>query len=186
MAILAFISVYLLAIIIFKLYQLYRQESVELRILDKIDQIQVQQSVIAELRMVSSARNPLAYFLKECLLLKHAEISDEKARQRIGILGDNILLKQSSHLRSLQLVAAISPLLGLLGTVIGMVAAFSTLESAGQSVNPAMLAGGIWTALLTTVAGLSVAIPAMVAHHFFVGKIRSLEQKMRHIVEVLF
>ena len=60
-----------------------------------------------------------------------------------------------------------SPLLGLLGTVIGMISSFSQLELGGDLVNPALLAGGIWTALLTTAIGLVVAIPAMVAHHFF-------------------
>lgn len=65
-----------------------------------------------------------------------------------------------SHLRVLELIAMISPLLGLLGTVLGMIQSFQELELAEGAANAALLAGGIWQALLTTAAGLIVAIPA--------------------------
>lgn len=66
------------------------------------------------------------------------------------------------HLRLLELVAMIAPLLGLLGTVLGMIQSFQELELAQGSANASVLAGGIWQALLTTAAGLVVAIPAAV------------------------
>ena len=66
-------------------------------------------------------------------------------------------------LPALELIAQLSPLLGLLGTVVGMIEAFRALEMAGNQVNPALLSGGIWQALLTTAAGLVVAVPATVA-----------------------
>lgn len=71
------------------------------------------------------------------------------------------------RLRILEVISACAPLLGLLGTVIGMIEAFSTLSSAGNDINPGLLAGGIWKALLTTAAGLIVALPALVAWHAF-------------------
>jgi biopolymer transport protein ExbB len=89
-------------------------------------------------------------------------------------------------MRGLELVANVSPLLGLLGTVIGMVDAFAALEQAGSKVDPSLLAGGIWTALLTTVAGLSVAIPALAAHNIFDGKIESVRARMRDITIRIF
>lgn len=64
------------------------------------------------------------------------------------------------HLRTLDMIATISPLLGLLGTVLGMIQAFRDLELAEGAANAALLAGGIWQALLTTAAGLIVALPA--------------------------
>ena len=67
------------------------------------------------------------------------------------------------HLRALDVIAMASPLLGLLGTVLGMIEAFQSLEQAGGGANAAVLAGGIWQALLTTAMGLIVAIPAGVA-----------------------
>jgi biopolymer transport protein ExbB len=66
------------------------------------------------------------------------------------------------HIRSLELVAMISPLLGLLGTVLGMIQSFQELELAQGAANASVLAGGIWQALLTTAAGLVVAIPAAI------------------------
>ena len=63
-------------------------------------------------------------------------------------------------LRALDAIAQISPLLGLFGTVLGMIEAFQQLQQAGSSVDPSILAGGIWVALLTTAAGLAVAMPA--------------------------
>lgn len=70
-------------------------------------------------------------------------------------------------LRGLELAATIGPLLGLLGTVAGMIAAFQALETAGARADPGVLAGGIWEALLTTAAGMAVAIPASVALTWF-------------------
>lgn len=63
------------------------------------------------------------------------------------------------YLRPLEVIASLAPLLGLFGTVLGMIEAFKKMESAGNQVNPAVLSGGIWEALLTTAVGLAVAIP---------------------------
>jgi biopolymer transport protein ExbB len=82
-------------------------------------------------------------------------------------------------LRLLELTAAVAPLIGLLGTVFGMIEAFQAMETAGSRVDPAVLSGGIWEALLTTAAGLVVAIPALAAWH---GFDRQLERG-RHAME---
>lgn len=68
------------------------------------------------------------------------------------------------YLRILEVIATLAPLLGLLGTVLGMIEAFQAMEAAGTQVNPAVLSGGIWVALLTTAVGLAVAIPVSLAH----------------------
>jgi len=74
-----------------------------------------------------------------------------------------VLDRYRSHLRSLEVIAGLSPLLGLFGTVLGMIDAFQAMEAAGNQVNPAVLSGGIWGALLTTAAGLAVAMPSYAA-----------------------
>jgi biopolymer transport protein ExbB len=79
----------------------------------------------------------------------------------------------ASHLELLSVIAAVSPLLGLLGTVSGMINAFSAVAQAGMG-NPGLLAGGIGQALLTTAAGLVVAIPVMVIHRLLVGRVETL------------
>ncbi len=72
--------------------------------------------------------------------------------------------------RVLFAIANISPLIGLLGTVLGMIQAFAVLQDAGAQVSPALLAGGIWEALLTTAFGLGIAIYTLIAYHYFEGK----------------
>ncbi|MEM8986043.1 MAG: MotA/TolQ/ExbB proton channel family protein [Pseudomonadota bacterium] len=73
--------------------------------------------------------------------------------------------------RILDTVAQLAPLLGLLGTVLGMIEAFQALQDAGTQVDPSLLAGGIWVALMTTAAGLSVAMPTSVALSWFEARI---------------
>ncbi len=93
----------------------------------------------------------------------------------------------------LSAIATLSPLLGLLGTVTGMVRSFMVIERLGWQVNPGILAGGIWEALLTTVFGLAVAIPTLLAYFIFdalasrsVQKFHliAMEKKQKQLVRV--
>jgi biopolymer transport protein ExbB len=84
-------------------------------------------------------------------------------REEVTRVGRLQLAALRSHFRLLEIVAALAPLLGLFGTVLGMIEAFRALEAAGGAVNPAILSGGIWQALLTTAVGLAVAMPVVVA-----------------------
>ncbi len=91
-------------------------------------------------------------------------------------------------LNALGTIAAITPLLGLLGTVVGMISVFTTITSLGVG-DPAELAGGISQALITTAAGLSVAIPSLIFYRYFRGKVDELivimEQEAIKLVEIL-
>lgn len=82
-----------------------------------------------------------------------------------------------SSMYFLKLCAAIGPLLGLLGTVLGMVDVFSNL-SARSMPDPSMLAGGIWEALLTTVMGLTLAIPALIVHYYLLMSLRGIRNQI--------
>lgn len=97
---------------------------------------------------------------------------------------------QLSHLRSqlrvLEATAQISPLLGLFGTVLGMMSAFQTLQAAGADADPAALAGGIWIALITTAVGLAVAIPAGLTLYWFEGRIEKETEVMEAALSELF
>lgn len=90
------------------------------------------------------------------------------------------------YLPSLHLISHVAPLLGLLGTVTGMIKAFQVIESQGGTVNAALLAGGIWEAMLTTVFGLAVAIPATVAHNLLQGRILNLAAEIKEQAGLLF
>ena len=89
------------------------------------------------------------------------------------------------RLPTLSLIANVSPLLGLLGTVMGMIKAFQAIQNLGGKVNASVLAGGIWEAMLTTALGLGVAIPAMVAHNLFQGRVHEMVADMKEEAQEL-
>lgn len=88
--------------------------------------------------------------------------------------------------RPLETIATLAPLLGLFGTVLGMIAAFAQMEAAGARVDPSALSGGIWQALLTTAAGLAVAIPAAAAAAWFERRIEREEHLIETTMAVFF
>ena len=91
----------------------------------------------------------------------------EDAREAVARVARRELQRMRAGLRALEVIATTAPLLGLLGTVLGMIGAFRALQAAGTGADPSVLAGGIWEALLTTAAGMAVAIPASVALSWF-------------------
>ena len=101
----------------------------------------------------------------------------EIMKESIEDTGRQVAHELERYLNTLGTIAAASPLLGLLGTVFGMIQVFSAITIHGNS-NPSILAGGIAQALITTAAGLSVAIPALIFHRYFRGKIDALVLKM--------
>jgi biopolymer transport protein ExbB len=96
-------------------------------------------------------------------------------RERAREVASHIALSQvdalGRHLRFLETVAQAAPMLGLLGTVIGMISAFGELSSRGGAIDPTSLAGGIWVALITTAAGLTVAIPVYFLSMWFEARL---------------
>lgn len=92
---------------------------------------------------------------------------EDDAREETERVGRNVVAEARAGLRALDVIATVAPLLGLLGTVLGMIAAFQALQDSGAQADPSTLAGGIWEALLTTAAGMGVAIPAAVAVAWF-------------------
>jgi len=110
----------------------------------------------------------------------------EGVREEVMSLGADTLESLRSYLRPLEVIAALAPLLGLFGTVLGMIEAFQELEAAGSRVNPAALSGGIWEALLTTAVGLSVAIPAVAVHSWLDRRIERVAHDMDMIAAQIF
>jgi biopolymer transport protein ExbB len=85
----------------------------------------------------------------------------------------------SRYLQALATIGNIAPLLGLLGTVLGMIRAFMVIQQMGGKVNAAVLAGGIWEAMLTTALGLAVALPTMVAHSYLTARVDRYEARLQ-------
>lgn len=126
------------------------------------------------LQMLERRRGVRSRVLRAAIAARAAK-PDDLAREETLRVAKHELAESAVGLRALELIATIAPLLGLLGTVLGMIAAFQALQDAGSGADPALLAGGIWQALLTTAAGMAVAIPASAALSWFesvIGRIR--------------
>jgi biopolymer transport protein ExbB len=91
----------------------------------------------------------------------------------------------SRFLQPLSTIGYITPMLGLLGTVMGMIKAFMVIQQMGGKVNAAILAGGIWEAMLTTALGLAVALPAMIAFNYLDSRVDNFEAQMRATIIAL-
>ncbi len=114
--------------------------------------------------------------------------SREVMKESIEDAGRHVVLEMERFLNTLGTIAAITPLLGLLGTVIGMIKVFTAITEQGTG-NAAILAGGISEALITTAAGLTVAIPTLIFYRYFQGRVDQLvctmEQESIKMVEIL-
>jgi biopolymer transport protein ExbB len=130
--------------------------------------------------------SPLGRILAAALLNRHH--SREVIKEIIGEVGRQQVAELERYLNTLGTIASVTPLLGLLGTVIGMIKVFTVITSAGVG-DPGVLAGGISEALITTAAGLSVAIPSVIFHRYFNGRVDRLaiamEEQALKIVEVI-
>jgi len=113
-------------------------------------------------------------------------MTESAAREETVRVARAGLMKARRGLRALDLIATIAPLIGLLGTVLGMIEAFQALQEAGNRADPAALAGGIWQALLTTAAGMAVAIPASMALSWFDSVTDGLQAEMEDIATRIF
>ncbi len=112
----------------------------------------------------------------------------EIMKEAIEETGRQVVMELERYLNTLGTIASVSPLLGLLGTVVGMIKVFAAITLHGVG-NPGVLAGGISEALITTAAGLSVAIPSLVFYRFFRGRVDELvlvmEEEALKIVDVM-
>ena len=129
---------------------------------------------------IQQIKNPIAKVVEVVIVTKSDRRFDKESRKsEISRISSIQIRNLENYLGGLEVIASISPLLGLFGTVLGMIKAFLNLEKAGSQIDPALLAGGIWEALLTTAFGLAIAIPALAAYHLFENKISNTRNKMK-------
>lgn len=168
-------SVMAAAIIIERLWTLHPRRVVprdlSRQVWDWVSSNQLNHQHIQELRVNS----PLGQILAAGLASRHQDRATMK--EVIEDAGRHVVHELERYLNTLGTIAAISPLLGLLGTVTGMIRTFSALTS-GAAGDPAALAGGISEALITTEAGLMVAIPALIGYRYLRGRVEALVVQM--------
>jgi len=130
------------------------------------------------LELCKTARHPIADVFQLGILnraLKREEIESMMERE-----GDEQIQYLEQYLGALLIIIGVEPMLGFLGTIIGLIKAFMAWEHLGSNITVSALASGIYQAMITTAAGLSVAIPAYILYHLIVGKIKEHAQEMSY------
>ena len=177
------LSVYVVAVVIYKTYQLYQTGAFTTAFIDHVIEAVENKKMTEAMNIASNNNSPAARVIGVTInSIGNRSISDEKRTRIIESTAIREIRPYESHMRGLEMVANISPLLGLLGTVTGMVKVFAGISQTGSGVDPALLAGGIWEALIATVAGLAVAIPALAVHYIFESKIESIRATVKDAV----
>jgi biopolymer transport protein ExbB len=161
-------SILALAIILERFWTLREQRVVPAELTDKVWQWVENRSLSDKQIMALEQHSPLGRVLAAGLANRHRDRA--VMIEAIEDAGRHVTHDLERYLNMLGTIAAISPLLGLLGTVTGMIRTFKAITVAGVG-NPAAMAGGIAEALLTTAAGLLVAIPALVAYRYLRGRV---------------
>lgn len=139
--------------------------------------------VAGVLGRAGQCRHPVARVVE--VYLGGLERSAGIRRENVKRAGSLELERVEKRLRVLAAIAHIAPLVGLLGTVAGMVVAFAEIQALQGTVRPSDLAGGIWEALLTTVFGLAIAIPCMAAFHAYESHADKIARRMEWAVSAL-
>lgn len=140
----------------------------------------------AALETLGRSPNPIARVMAIAIHGKAKGVSEDTVREEAARIASAELENLRGYLRGLELIGSLSPLLGLLGTVLGMIEAFQQLAAAGSRVDPSLLSGGIWEALLTTAVGLTVAIPAITVLHGLERAVERLHHGMEDALTRVF
>jgi len=185
-ALLLTLSVFALTIILLKFWQIYAAGLTSNRKISDAVSLWLAGNYENAVHAIRALKGPVAKVVAYAMTSAAVRRDESHLREETEHLALAELGTLKSYLRGLEAVVQVAPLLGLFGTVLGMIEAFRSLESAGAQVNPADLAGGIWVALLTTAVGLAIAMPVSLTLHWFESRIASLKASMElFITEVL-
>ena len=185
-AILMAMSVGALAIVFVKLWQFRKARLGERKVAQEALRLYREGRSGEALALVGGARSPLAQVVARAIRGQRRGLSEAVVREEVLRYGGDTLESLRGWFRPLELIASLAPLLGLFGTVLGMIDAFRQLEQAGSQVNPAILSGGIWEALLTTAVGLAVAIPVIATLNWLERRVERLGHEMDSLVTRVF
>lgn len=176
-------SILALAVVFERLVNLRRKRVIHQDFISGIRRFWMRRDVEQALQLCKAHDISISRILRAGLLRHRISLADME--RAIEAAGQHEVSLLTSNLRSLGVVANLAPMLGLLGTVIGMIKAFTVISQSGTG-NPGLVANGISEALLTTAAGLIVGIPALAAYHYFRAKIDRYVYEMEHIsLEIL-
>lgn len=155
---------------------LHRSQIRSTEFLNGIKNLLQKDRLMEALTLCEETPGPVAKLVKAGL--RHAGADESALRFAVQEAALIELPVMERRVGALAAIAQIAPLLGLLGTLLGMIQTFWLFNKGGSYATPAVLAGGMWEALLTAAAGLAVAIPAHLGRHFLAGRVRALVHDM--------
>lgn len=174
-------SVVALTIILVKLFQFFVERPETSKHLDGVLAQWREGKVDWALNQLNDNR-PVDQLVRMSIQGQQQGLNMQVLKEELERVATQRLERLSAYLRPLEVIATISPLLGLLGTVLGMIEAFQQMQAAGSQVDPSVLSGGIWKALFTTAVGLTVAIPVMLAFNWMERKVERVSTLMNDAV----
>ncbi len=183
--ILILISIIGLAIVLFKYIQFGRVSPRKLNLLQQAIELWYQGKRDECHRQLDSSTLAVADIVRFGLTTLNKDNADN-LKDELARRGNIFLQPYASLLKPLELIYYLAPILGLLGTVLGMIEAFRGLAVGGNQGESAVLAGGIWQALLTTAVGLSIAIPFAVMHSSLEGRLNKLANQVEDLLTLVF
>ncbi len=171
-------SVLVVAIFFERIIRFAKMRSRGAGLAEKVAGFLSDEDVPGALKASKESHSPMGRVLVQAIEAK--DLDREMLETVIVNTTDEEVRNLSSYIQALATIGNIAPLLGLLGTVIGMIKAFMVIQQMGGKVNAAVLAGGIWEAMLTTALGLAVALPTMVAHSYLVARVDKYEARLQN------
>lgn len=169
-------SIFSLAVIIEKAVYFIRRKDNSLRLLKRIELKVENDDIIGALNELKGEKGPNAKLLSTAL--SHYQEDPDRIREVLQAVGEDEIKKMEKHLPVLDVVAMISPLLGLLGTVLGIISSFNILGTAAGAANPAQISSGIAAALISTAMGLVIAIPTAIFYSYYINKVEEKSHEM--------
>ena len=183
-------SIVAFGVVLERLYHLFRARINIDKFMESISNTLKHNRIMEAIDLCDKTPGPIAHIIKAGIL-KH-DRSRQEIKEAIEDAGIYEVPRLEKNLGALATIAHISPLLGLLGTVTGMVRAFQIIQekaTALHPVSPGDLAGGIWEALITTAAGLIVAIPTFVVYNYLVSRVKGfilqMERAATELINIL-
>jgi len=140
--------------------------------MDGIKNILMRRRLVEALTVCEETPGPVAAVVKAALL--NADAPEERMRLQVQEAALNELPVLERRIGALAVIAQVAPLVGILGTVLGMIATFAAFEQGGNYAMASALSRGMWQALAATAGGLLLAIPAHLAHHFLAARVRAI------------
>ena len=175
------LSVIALAIVLAKFWTFWRFRVQADNLWRRVSLLVQEGNLTSALRISQEQNSPLGRLFEEAIVHRHQERGD--LTHRLERAGGDVIAGLEAYLGALATIIGVEPMLGFLGTIIGLIQAFMQWETMGDQITINALAGGIYQAMITTAAGLSVAIPYYLIHNHLVSRVGALTRLMEERTE---